>query len=210
MTRLDEKGAGVMFKRSVRTFSALVFVLVAGCSQPELPKDNYYRLQVTRPDAPLPKPVIKGVVEVERFVADGLTAGRPIVYSDSSKPLELRAYHYHFWTEPPVIMLRDQLVDYMRHSNIADLVVTPDMRKTPDYILTARIKRLEKVIDATPKGIVEVELSLKKELSGDIVHLANYRIEVGARSKSVSEAVVAMNRALSDIYDKFVGNLKKL
>ncbi|MBL6931366.1 MAG: membrane integrity-associated transporter subunit PqiC [Rhodospirillales bacterium] len=186
------------------------FVALAGCAQPELPLDHYYRLQIQAPEKTTGDALFKGVIEVQRFVADGLTAGRPIVYSEAGSEHQLLEYHYHFWTEPPIVMLRDQLIDYMRAANAAELIVSPEMRSRPDYRLTGKIKRLEKVVGPNPSAIAELELGLQNEKNGDIVNLANYRIEVGAQSQSVSDAVIAMNKALTEIYARFVASLRKL
>jgi len=186
-----------------------VFSLVA-CAQPELPKDHYYRLQVQAPDKNKGDTLFKGTIEVERFLADGLTAGRPIVYSEAGSEHQLLEYHYHFWTEPPVVMLRDQLIDFLRAGKVAEMVVSPEMRSRPDYRLTAKIKRLEKIVGPKPSAIAELQLGLQDEQTGNIIHLANYRVEVGAKSASVGDAVIAMNKALTEIYARFVASLAKL
>jgi cholesterol transport system auxiliary component len=185
-------------------------VVLAACAQPELPKDHYYRLQIHAPEKVKGAALFKGTIEVQRFVADGLTAGRPIVYSDVGSEHKLLEYHYHFWTEPPIVMLRDQLIDYMRAANAAEMIVSPEMRARPDYRLTGKIKRLEKVVGPNPSAIAELELGLQNEKNGEIVNLANYRVEVGAQSQSVSDAVIAMNKALTEIYSRFVASLRKL
>jgi cholesterol transport system auxiliary component len=188
----------------------LMSVSLGACAQPELPKDHYYRLNVTTPQQTKQEIIFKGTIEIERFMADGLAAGRPIVYSDSGNEQQLMKYHYHFWTEPPIIMLRDQLIDFLRAANLATMVVSPEMRTRPDYRLTAKIKRLEKVVGSKPSAIAELELGLQNEKNGKIVHLANYRVEVGAQSQSVDDAVIALNKALSKIYSRFVASLRKL
>ncbi|NQV46163.1 MAG: membrane integrity-associated transporter subunit PqiC [Rhodospirillaceae bacterium] len=190
---------------------AAVFVALslAACSQPQIPKDKYYRLQVTKPENVTSKPVFTGTIEVERFIADGLTAGRPIVYSDTSSPHELQEYHYQFWTEPPVVMLRDQLIDYLRSANIADLVVSPESRARAEHLITARIKRLENVGNAN-SAIVEVELRIHDLKDSKILFLKNYMINEPAKSRSVSDAVLALNTALSKVYASFVDDLRKM
>jgi cholesterol transport system auxiliary component len=200
----------MQINNNLKCLVLLVSVSLGACAQPELPQDHYYRLNVTAPQQAKQKVIFKGTIEIERFVADGLTAGRSIVYSDSGNEQQLMEYHYHFWTEPPIIMLRDQLIDFLRATNVATMVVSPEMRARPDYRLTAKIKRLEKVIGSKPSAIVELELGLQNEKNGQIVHLENYRVEVGAPSQSIDDAVISMNRALSKIYTRFVASLRKL
>lgn len=201
-------------KKIIKSFAMISVVAsivgLTACAQPELPKDHYYRLRVQLPEKSNAEALFKGTIEVERFLADGLTAGRPIVYSQSGSEHQLLAYHYHFWTEPPVVMLRDQMIDFLRAAKAADMIVSPELRTRPDYRLTAKIKRLEKVVGPKPSAVAELQLGLQDEKSGDIIHLANYRVEVGAKSASVGDAVIAMNKALGEIYSRFVASLGKL
>jgi cholesterol transport system auxiliary component len=197
-------------KKILKSLALVSGVALAACAQPELPKDYYYRLQVEAPKDTKNEVMFKGTIEVERFLADGLTAGRPIVYSQSDSPQQLLEYHYRFWTEPPVVMLRDQMIDFLRAARVSDIIVSPEMRTRPDYRLTAKIKRLEKIVGVKPSAIVELELALQEEKNGNIIHLANYRVEVGAGSASVGDAVIAMNKALREIYGRFVASLAKL
>jgi len=193
-----------------RGLALVSVVALAACAQPELPKDHFYRLQVQVPQVDEDAVLFKGTIEVERFLADGLTAGRPIVYSQADSEHQLLQYHYHFWTEPPVVMLRDQMIDFLRAAKVADMIVSPEMRSRPDYRLTAKIKRLEKIVGPKPSAVAELQLGLQDEQNGEIIHLANYRVEVGAQSESVGDAVIAMNKALSQIYSRFVASLGKL
>lgn len=185
----------------------LLVVAVAGCSQPPLPKDHFYRLQVAPPSALAAAPLLQGTLEVGTFIADGLTAGRPIVYSDSQRPHEVLEYHYHFWTEPPTIMLRDQLVDYLRAAGVATNVVTPEMRIEPDYAITAKIKRLEKIVGTPPRAAVELELGLRRTAEGRLMFVGTYGLEVEAASATVGAAVIAANEALGRIFGKFVADI---
>ena len=103
-----------MIMKSFRNRSSAVCAILmtglvlAGCAaQPPVPADKYYRLQAVFAASPLSAQKFPGNLEIDRFTADGLTAGRPIVYIDSSNTNQLLEYHYHFWTQPPTIMLRE-------------------------------------------------------------------------------------------------------
>ncbi|MEK7819484.1 MAG: ABC-type transport auxiliary lipoprotein family protein [Pseudomonadota bacterium] len=187
-------------------FAALALVLLAGCAQPELPIDHFYRLQVA-----MPQPAgrtLKGTIEVNRFTADGLVAGRPIVYTEPDQPHQVREYNYHFWTEPPTIMLRDQLVAHLRAAKIAETVTTPDMRANADFILTGRIIRLEKIEGAAPQGALEIELGVRAA-AGKIILLEVYKFEVAAENNTVEAAVRALNKALDQAYAQFIADLTR-
>ena len=184
--------------------------MAGACAQPPLPEDHFYRLQVATSPAPLANPPLSGVLEVERFVADGLTAGRPIVWSQSGQPHALSEYHYHFWVEAPTVLLRDQLIAQLRAAKAAKAVVTPEMRVDPDYVLSGKIKRLERVVGATPRAVVELELAVRRTAGDSLAFLQTYRVEEAVATDSVAAAVAAINKALGAIYAKFTADLARL
>lgn len=200
---IESRSAG----RGIAAVLALALGALAACGQPELPTDHFYRLQAGAPQ-PLAQPLFKGTIEVNRFTADGLVAGRSIVYTEPAQPHQVREYHYHFWIEPPTILLRDQLVAYLRAAKIAETVTTPEIRANADYVLTGRIIRLEKIEGAAPKGALEIELGLRSS-GGKIVRLDVYKAEVPAENNSVEAAVRALNKALDQIYAKFSADLAR-
>ena len=200
----------------MRKASWSLFLLLApalgACAQPPVPQDTFYRLEVGAPEKVLSALRFQGTLEIERLSADGLTAGRPIVYSRSDRPRELQEYHYHFWTEPPPVMLRDQLVAYLRSAKVASAIVTPEMRVAVDYAITGKIKRLERVIGASPgaaKAVVELELGVRQTAGERLLFLDTYRVETAAAADTVSAAVDAMNEGLNRVFALFVADLSK-
>ena len=193
----------------IRTLGALLLAvsLVAACTQPQTPEDRFYRLSLPAPEKALAKPALDGTLEIERFVADGLTAGRSIVYSKTETPNQVHEYHYDFWTEPPTIMLRDELVAYLRTGGIASKIVTPDLRADPDYVLTGRIKRLEQVQGSPTGAVVELEIALRRTSDATVMFVETYRIEAKANSAKVAAAVAAINGAVAEIYAKCAKDL---
>ncbi len=111
-------------KTGVLVLSVGLLVASSG-SAPPVPEDQYYRLQAVYASEPLARKALPGTIEVDRFSADGLTSERPIVYSSAGSPNQGKAYHYDFWIKPPPVMLRDELVSFLRASGISDAVVTP-------------------------------------------------------------------------------------
>jgi|TARA_B110000037_G_scaffold86769_1_gene102849 cholesterol transport system auxiliary component len=190
---------------------ATVGLLTACGSAPPVPEDQYYRLQAIYASEPLTTKPLAGTIEVDRFVADGLTSERAIVYSDIQKPNQVRAYHYDFWIKPPTVMLRDELVSFLRKSKISDAVVTPEMRVNAEYALTGKIKHLEQVkMESGYRTILEVELGLRHPNTGKLLFLDTYRLENDASGSSVGAAVKSLNTALSIIYSEFLTSISKL
>lgn len=181
--------------------------VVAACSQPPVPQDRFYRLQVPPPAAALPAPRLPGVLEVPRFAADGLLAARPIVFSEADAPAEVNAYYYHFWVEPPGVMLRDLLVAHLRAAGVAKMVVTPELRLEPDFTLTARIKRLEQVRGASPRAVIVLDVAVNGRKEDHLVLLKTYAVEQAAADNGVPAAVEAMSRALAIVFQGVVSDL---
>ena len=191
-------------------FASIGFLTACG-SAPPVPEDQYYRLQAIYASEPLTTKPLAGTIEVDRFVADGLTSERAIVYSDIQKPNQVRAYHYDFWIKPPTVMLRDELVSFLRKSKISDAVVTPEMRVNAEYALTGKIKHLEQVkMESGYRTILEVELGLRHPNTGKLLFLDTYRLENDASGSSVGAAVKSLNTALSIIYSEFLTSISLL
>jgi ABC-type uncharacterized transport system auxiliary subunit len=185
----------------------MLLALQACGGQTAVPEDRFYRLQVRGPEQPFKSPTLDGVLEVSRLGGGGLMAGRPIVYSTTERPNELKEYHYQFWTETPTILVTDQLIGYLRAARVADSVVPPELRANPQYVLSGKIQRLEKISGAQPGASLELELGLRQIRPHRILVLDTYRARARAADDSVGAAVAAINAALFDIFAQFVADI---
>jgi len=196
-------------RRKLNFRSALLsagMVILTACAQPPTPVDQFYRLNVT---AATKLPLkLNGTVEVERFVADGLNASRPIVFTKAGDASGLQSYHYHFWSEPPSIMLQNALVRYLRQSGVAKTIVTPAHRVEPDFIVTGKITQFEHVRGASPHVVATLELGLKNRTTDTLNTLQEYQIKSPAADGSVRSAVSQFSRAITDIFGAFVKDIK--
>ena len=190
--------------------TGLAALLLISCSQPPVPEDHFYRLQVTGPSTAVAKPRLNGVLEVATLQADGLTAGRPITFTDAARPYLLNEYHYHFWTEPPSILLHDALVTYLRTSGVAREVVTPELRLEPDFVMTGKILRLEQVRGNPPKVAAKIEVALRDRTEDRLLLVRTYEIENEVAGPGVGDAVVGLNAAVSEIYGRLVADISAL
>ncbi|MBT3358639.1 MAG: ABC transporter [Rhodospirillales bacterium] len=191
-------------------FGALFVMLLASCAQPPVPQDHFYRLHVQMSGKALANPPLAGTLEVARLLADGLTAGRPIVYSEAARPLEANEYHYHFWTDSPTVMLRDELVSYLRQAGVAKTVITPEMRLEPDFILTGKIKRLEQVRGTPSKVVIALEIALRDRREDRLLLVKTYRTEGETAGADIAAAVSGINLGLGKIFAAFVADISRI
>lgn len=198
-------------KRIIKTILPAVCVagLLSACAAPPpAPEDSFYRLS-PRADAPVAsKPLLDGVVEVDRFAASGSLANRPLLFSEPGSAA-VSEYHYHFWIEAPPILMQSALVSYLRSAGLSERVVTPEMRVRPDYTIRGRLMRLETVLGENATGVAEIELSLRRESDGELIVLGEYRAEVPSGPNGVKTDVTAIEKAVNKAFEDFVADIQK-
>jgi ABC-type uncharacterized transport system auxiliary subunit len=183
-----------------------VAALSLACAGGPAPRDHFYRLETTAPAARAAA-VFPGTVEVERFRADALTGGVRILQRRATDRSELDPYAYHQWADPPTILLQTRLVDFLRATQAAPLVVTPELRASADFAVLGRIARLELVTgEATPRALVELELAITRERDRAILLQRVYREEKPAAGPDVAAAVDAAGDAVGAIFERFLAD----
>lgn len=181
--------------------------VLAGCAQPRVPEDNFYRLTIAAPKH-MDAPPIPGVVEVSRFVADGLVAQRAIVYSEVGHANVAQSYHYDFWIEPPTVLLQNALVDYLRAAGAAGTVVTPDLHAEPDVIASGRIRRFEHIRGGGNGSVkVSLDLSLRERKSDKLLLVRTYDAERPLADTRLGTVAREMSAAVEDIYGRLLRDL---
>ena len=152
--------------------------------------------------------MLTGAVEVQRFSADGLTGSRPIVYSDALGAQHVQAYHYHFWTESPTLMLRNELIKILRSAGVAQSVVTSELRVEASYGVSGRIRRFEQVRGTAKQVLAEIEINLTQLVSERLLLIKSYRVVKTAKDDSVDAAVAALGESIQEIFDRFIEDIK--
>lgn len=200
-------------RRGVRLAPAVCAGLAAfACAGGVVPQDTFYRLEGLARPAPLPSPVLDGVLVVQRPVADPLLGGRPLLWREARPGAALRQYHYHHWAEVPTTAVQRELVACLRAARVAPLVATPRERTPADFELAGRIDRLEHVRD--PAGgdgrvVVALELALRRSREPTRLHLARYRAEEPA-GQDMEAVARAFTRALDRLCADLVADLAAL
>ena len=190
-----------------RIFALLLVAALAACGgNAEVPENHFYRLEVAAPDQPAKK-LMDGVLEVDRLLATGELSQRSIVYRRADNPLQLRAYHYHFWNEPPGVLLQAELVKYLRAAGVADKVLAPEMRAQAAYAVTGRVVKLERVVGGAGTGTFEINLVLRRVSDGKVLVAKTYERTVTPADDGLTALAQAFAGAARDVFKSFVDDI---
>ncbi len=192
---------------AVRRILLLAFAgaLLASCSSPPVPTDTFYNLTAGRTAMSAGGSSISGTVEVPPFRAEGVVNERAIIYRQTDTTQ--KQYTYHYWSEPPSIMLQRSLIDAVRASKTFDQAAAPEFRADRDYELIGTLRRLEHVVGSgSGKVVVEFDVGLRRIRGNDSLLLKTYRTERTA-GRGVSGAVSAMSTALDELLADMVKDI---
>ena len=179
--------------------------LMTACSSPPVPTDTFYNLTSGRAASAAASSSKDGTVEVPRFRADGVINERAIVYRASST--EQRQYNYHYWAEPPAVMVQRSFIDALRSSRSFDQVAGPEVRADRDYELIGTLRRFEHDISrGQGKVAVEIEVALRRVRGGETLLLKTYESERSA-SRGVAGAVEALSAAVDQVITEVVRDI---
>jgi len=183
--------------------------LAGGCATGPPPVDHFYRLEVPGPASSLPAPRFDGLLAVEPLRSDGLLRERAMAYAGAAGS-ELRQHAYHSWVAPPTDLLQEALVTFLRASKVAGTVVTPEMRLRPDYLVTGRLLRFERLLgEGEPGVVVELRLGLKDVGPGKVLWTGTYREEAAAPGSEIGDAVAAFDAAVGRVFGRFVEDIAR-
>lgn len=180
---------------------------LAGCAGAPPPRDAYHRIRVPAPAARA-EPLLAGVVEVDRPAASSLLHMRPVAWA--SGDLVLRQHAYHHWTEAPPVLVQEQLAVWLRRAGVADEVTTPRYRTRPDWRITGKLHRFERVLDGgAPRVAVELELALSRHADRHTVVHETYAVARDAGGDGIPEATVALGEALGTVFTRFLADAER-
>ncbi len=188
-------------------FSVLLF---SGCFGGQSSPDYFYRMNVPTPETQLDPSPLQGTLQVTRPWTDALTSERHLVYRKDNNTSQLNHHAYHRWIDSPTLLLQQEMTRYLRKAGLAQQVVTPEMRTKADYALSCRIGRLERVLDQSPRVIIELELGITSMKNRRTILLRNYREEYPTDNLEVASSINAYNQALAKILHRFMSDTSQL
>ena len=190
--------------------SVLAITAMLGCASGPAPHDSYYRFNLPDPPNRMASPALRGTLLVTRPWTDALTGERSLLYRENGDAAQVRRHAYHRWVDSPTTLLQQEIAGYVRAVGLAEIVVTPERRADPDYLLTCRIVKLERVLDSPPRSDIELELGITRMTDRHAVMLKTYREAQPAAGTGVAASVDAYNQALSRVLKHFVEDLSEL
>jgi len=190
----------------VGRMTLIITCLIAanGCLGGQPSTDNYYRLHVPDPTTHFDPSPLQGTLQVTRPLADALTSERHLVYRKAGNSSQLNHHAYHRWVDSPTLLLQQEITQFLRKAGLAHHVVTPEMRTTVDYALSCRIARLERVLDQSPRVILELELGITSIKDRRTLLLRTYQKDQPTEDLQVDSSIKAYNQALSNILHRFL------
>ena len=187
----------------------LLSTLSLACASGPAPRDNFYRLEIAAP-SPLSSPALPGVLEVDRLRVEAVAQGRRMLYRDASLPNAIGQYSYHFWADPPGLMLQDQLTQSLRAAGVAKNVITPAIHVDSDFLLKSRVVQLERHTGSgAPRVVIEIEFVLLRAKGNELLLQKNYSEERTAAGDDMGASVVAYEDAFSAISQQLLADLPR-
>lgn len=198
-------------RSTVRRVAALSLAgLLAACAAgQEPPPDHYYRVDMPAAGERLTQPLFPGIVEVAPLIADGLVNDRAVVYLYADEPNEVHQYTYRFWNTPPAALVQDQLIRFLRRVQVAERVVSTDLRLPADISVEGRVRHFEQVFGGTEvRVVIDLELAVIRAKDQGLVLLKEYHAERPAKDDTLPAAAAAASGALADIFNTLLADLR--
>ncbi len=190
--------------------AVIVVALLSACSigGSAIPEDHYYRLPEVSTEKQLKTPFQNLLIKPVRVA--GLYHERSLLYVETDSPLELRRYHYHYWVEPPALLLTKQIQAYFKARDHADhSSLAPS--QSAAVIMVPRLLNFERLVG--PAGIevlVRLEFVLQHQGAGQRDWTQIYSAQVPVDSVSMHDTVRAFGAAIDQTIQALNADLLKL
>jgi cholesterol transport system auxiliary component len=184
--------------------SLLSAFALAGCLSGPPPADHFYRLEVGDPAGPVEKP-LGGTLHVDRFRVDAVLGDRHMLYRQDSDTAEIRQFTYHYWSDPPSLLVQTELTEYLQEARASGVVMDANARVKPDHTITGRIRRFDQVVGSEPGVVVEIDVSVRA--AGAIVLQKSYIERRTASADTPSAAADAFAEAVQAVFVRLLADV---
>lgn len=192
-------------------FALLNIALLAGCvNTPGIPEDHFYRLPEFSGVTQVNLPGIESI-GVDQIQADGLYRERSILYVNEDNRLELKPYHYRYWTMPPADIIQQHLIRYLRKALPGKKIVRYQAGEPVDAIIRGRIIHFERIIQQDSSRVVtSLELVfLRSGQLSDSVAVQEYDYLTEPGKKNLNDSLQQFGFALTKNYEEFLSTVQQ-
>ncbi len=135
---------------------------------------------------------------------------RSMLYRKEDDPYRVRREGYDKWADPPTLMIQRAVVEFLRSANLAEAVITPEMRLDADFRLAGRVDRFERVLgENPPRASVEIEFDLVRLGDRELLLLETYQEEEEIAEDDFGGSAEAFSRALQRILERLALDLQQ-
>jgi len=180
---------------------------LGSCGTPApVPEDHYYRLALV--SKPTEQQLTTEPITVLGFLAEGLYHDRALLYSKDPERRDLQQHHYYFWYTSPPRLLREYLVQYLRHARVSPAVMD-DSGAGGSFSVTGKVLHFERLAADAAAVEVMLELQLAHPDRDLPLVLKQYQARVEVQGKDMDAVVSAFNSAVDGIYAEFVQDMAR-
>ena len=182
------------------------FLTACGLGGGVVPEDHYYKLPVL--DISAQSKFRFEQLVIKPVKATGLYHDRAILYIEQDKPLELKRYHYNFWSETPANLLHNALFQGLNSSAISKNISRVINASRPDYIIESRIVKFEREIHRN-NVMVQVALDISVRSGHDVSDqwTKRYSSQQQLTDTAMHPSAEAFGAAIEDICEQLISDL---
>jgi ABC-type uncharacterized transport system auxiliary subunit len=170
---------------------ALLAFTLCGCGSSRPIK--YYSVVV--PASPIPPTSTYPIdILVGRISGPALLQAEPIVFKNGSN--EIGTYHHQRWADPPVDMIRANLIRMLRNSGEFQSVGVLGNTRNEEFVVRGRLYEFSEVDGASIGGLVTIEFELYNRKSSRVLWSHFYSQLEPVQGKEIANVVQALDRNL--------------
>jgi cholesterol transport system auxiliary component len=184
----------------MKVLGLLLLGLLAGCSiLPEAQELRVYQLPGASLATGSPVARADGVVlRVNRPQASPLLdSTRIVVMPDADR---LSAYQGVRWSDRPPVLLRDRLVEHLRHSARLKAVVSDDLPAQASLELAGELQAFQiEYRDGQPWAVIRLQATVLRGGNREVLASRAFAVERETQDASVEAAVAALGQASDEL-----------
>ena len=185
---------------------SLSAITACGLGGGSVPQDHHYRLPELLINAQAETSFDQIVIKPVK--ATGLYHDRAILYVEEDKPLELKRYHYNFWSETPANLIHGALYQAITDSGISQKVSGEVTQSRADYVIDTRIVNFERVIQGSEVTVqVALDVHVRSGSNSSRFWTKRYSSELQIATTAMYPSAEAFGQAMQVISEQLISDL---